>query len=142
MDARIAQILADTEAHGFTFVFADRAKHDVALKQIPVIEVLDTVKFDALQPGIIKASANGTSIRVSSDRVGRDFAYENQRMAKADRDQRIKELNVEWILGIKTTRTTEVPKFAGPKLADGSRVYYDTVEEMDEAWAEAKLQEL
>lgn len=141
MDARIAQILADTREHGFIFVLADRAKHDVPLKQIPVIEVVDSVKFDALKPGIVLDAVNGTSVRVSSDRIGRDYAYENQRQAKDARDQRIRELNVEWLLGIKTTKTVEVPKFAGPPGPDGERQFFATVEEMDAAWLEWQAQQ-
>lgn len=141
MDQRIPQILADTQAWGFEFVSENLAKHDVALRNIPVIHVTDSKKFDTLKPGIVQDGLNGTSTHVSSQRVGRDFAYENQRMAEDKRNQRIRELNVEWALGVKTQRTVEVVRYAGPPNEDGTRTLYDTPEEADAAYLEWQSQQ-
>lgn len=129
MDERTKAILADTKAHGFEFVLENLAKNDVALRQVPVIEVTDSAKFDALKPGVVLDAINGTSVKVSSQRVSRDYAYDNQRQATDKRDEAIRQKNVEWILGIKTTRTVEVQVFVGP---EGQK--FSTIEEAQDAW--------
>lgn len=136
MDARIAEILADTKAHGFTFVLENLAKHDVTLRQVPVIEVLDSAKFDALKPGVVLDAINGTSVKVSGQRISRDYAYDNQRQPTDKRDEAIRQKTVEWILGIKTTKVVEKPVFKGPN--DES---FDTAEESKAAWLQWAAQQ-
>ena len=130
-DDRIAAILADPEAHGFRFHLKDLNKNGVPLKQCPHVEVVDLKTFEVAFPGLALKSVNGQSIAVGSDRVSRDYAYDNQAQKRETRDAAIKRMSVEWLLGIKATRELEVVKFAGPE-----GTVYDTLEEQQAAWTE------
>lgn len=136
----VPEILKDTEAHGFVFQREKLAKNDVPLRDVPVIWVTDSVKFEAAFPGTTLAHLNGTSTHIGSQRVGRDYAYDHQAEPKEKRDAAIQRLNVEWLLGIKQTKTVEVTKYAGPVI-DGVRTFYDTPEELDAAWLEWQAQQ-
>lgn len=132
----VEAVLKDTTAHGFVFFLDKVRKHNVPFSNVPILRIVDSKQFDVSFPGVQLKASNGTSPKVSSQRIGRDFAYENQAMPEAKRNEQIKRQNVEWLLGIKasTTRTVEVVKFGGPLNEDGTRTLYDTAEEADSAW--------
>lgn len=133
--ATILEILADvklgeTAKYGFTFELENLAKNGVTLKQVPVLHVTDYKKFDA-EFGCVLEHVNGTSTHVGSQRVGRDFAWENQKMDVAKRDEAIHGLNIQWLKGVKSVRTLTVTVFAGPEGKS-----FETEDEAKQAWLE------
>lgn len=107
----IAQVLADTSAHGFKFVTEDVAKDKTKLAgaQIPIVTDLD--KFVAtFGPSLVLAALDGSSLRVSAQRINRDALW-GKRDTKAEV---LQEAVIAWMLGAKRTRTVsvvEVPVF-------------------------------
>lgn len=129
-------ILADTLAHGFTFDVDGLEKNGVKLPNIPILRVTDSKLFDESFPGTVLQHLNGQSTRVGSQRIGRDYAYDNQREPHEKRGEKIRRLNVEWLLGIKAARTVEVEVFMGP---EGQK--FSTKEEAMQAWLEWQAQQ-
>lgn len=123
----VDEILADTQAFGFVFFQGSVKKERRPLGEVPLIRVTDSPVFDRNFPGVILTASNGTSIKVSSQRIGRDYAYNNLSQPKDKRDAKIQRLNVEWLLGIKTS----APQFPGPEDE-----MYATKEEAKAAWLE------
>lgn len=138
----VEEILANTQAYGFVFDLDKVKKDGRSFVDVPILRIVSVQVFDKHFPGVLLTATNGTSPKVSSQRIGRDFADDNQAMSKEKRNEKIQRLNVEWLLGIKTsTRTVEVEviRYAGPKGEDGSRTLYDTPEEADAAWLEWQM---
>src|SRR5205814_6251687 len=101
-------VLADTAAHGFIFE-NDTVKRDgQSYANTPIMRLVDVAKFEAAFPGVILSTANGQSVRVSSQRIGRDLRYE-----KHAKDAEIQRANVEWLLGIRPSVSKIV--YAGPE---------------------------
>lgn len=123
----VDEILADTTAFGFVFDSDSVKKDGKPFSEVPILRILDTRVFDQHFPGVLLTASNGTSPKVSSQRIGRDFSYENPGLAKDKRNEKIKRLNVEWLLGIKTS----APQFPGP-----DDEMYSTKEEAKAAWLE------
>lgn len=123
----IAEILKNVSEYGFDFVSetvrTDNGK-DI-LGNGPILVVRDVLKFDSAFPGIIRASLDGSSIRVISQRVVRNALKKNRRAT--DSELRVAVLSA--VLGI-STRTSLVYV-----LPDGS-----TTTDKDaalEAWKQA-----
>ena len=126
-----AAILADTKVYGFVFQVDNLEKNGKPLNNVPILTVVDSKVFDESFPGIVLSHLNGQSTRVGSQRIGRDYTYDHPAEPEAKRNEIILRLNVEWLLGIKATRTVEVVRFAGPE-----GVMYETLEEQQLAWQE------
>lgn len=122
--AKIAEILADTKAHGFEFS-REIVKHEGRSYPAEIVKVLDLGKFEATFPGVALGHLNGSSTRVGSQAISR-----NARGKKTP--AQLFETNVKWLLGIEEATTTTVYKV----FVDGEWLEFDSQEEAEAAVAE------
>lgn len=126
----IAAILADTTEFGFTFNLETVKRDDIEYPDTPVMRVTNTRVFDEAFPGVL---LKGQSVRVNSQRVGRDCRVKGLSDAEA-----IKLKNINWLLGVRAPMSHTVEVFLA---ADGKR--YPTELEAQQAslaWAFDKQQ--
>ncbi|MGH8621490.1 MAG: hypothetical protein ACRET3_05060 [Burkholderiales bacterium] len=122
-----AAILADTQAYGFVFtpgtVNVDgRGDKGTPYPNTPIVTVVNLPKFDAAFPGVALGAINGQSVRVGSQRIGREA-----REAGVRDGEEIKLRNVRWLLGIKVSAPTLI--YVGPEGAK-----FATPEDAEAAW--------
>jgi len=120
----IPAILANPASYGFEFNLETVERDGIKYENIPVMKVTEVAKFEAAFPGTLLKTSNSQSMKVNSQRVGRDAA------AKGVKDpQAIRTKNVQWLLGI---RVASVPKvYVGPNDET-----FATKEEAQAAWME------
>jgi hypothetical protein len=119
----ITAILADPKAYGFEFVTENVRSGDMTFQGVPLLRVSDLAKFDAAFPGVALNALDGSSIRVSSQRVVREARLRNATIKTPEMQQKL----VQWLLGIRTPTTRMV--FAGP---NGQA--FSTEAEAKQAW--------
>lgn len=105
----ISAILADTAAHGFTFVMSPVSTDhgDTLLGNAPVLVIQDVMKFEASFPGRIGAMLNGSSPRVISQRVTRDL-LEKTHIPEGERMKALSPKVLAAILGVRSRTQTVV----------------------------------
>jgi len=121
MTENIAAILAKPSDFGFEFVTDAVVKKGHTYNGVPLIALRDIPKFEKAFPGLIIKSSNGTSIRVGSQRVVRDAAYDG---VKDQNELRMR--LVRWLLGIEQPQAIYPGPIAGQKFA--------TEEDAKDAW--------
>lgn len=108
---QLSEVLNAPEDHGFAFVVEDVEKDGITYAGVPLIVVNDVTKFEASFPGVILAALDGSSIRVSAQRIVRDARSKGVK----DLDN-LKTRLVNWLLGVRAPAFTKViVKFAGPE---------------------------
>jgi hypothetical protein len=117
----ITAILAKPEEFGFTFLTETVKRDRVSSGPVPLIKVIDLLKFEKNFPGVLLETEDGQSIRVNGQRVVRDAWF------SGDHDQKsLKTRLVRWLLKIEQPSAKFGP---GP---DGQ--FYATSEELTAAW--------
>lgn len=92
---------------------------------VPIMTVTDVDKFEKSFPGVLLSAANGQSIRVTSQRIGRDGA------ARGVDAEAIRLQNVQWLLHIKVRAIGVVKIYLGPNGEE-----YTDEETQKQAWIE------
>ena len=127
MPHEINAILAEPQAYGFEFgteTVRVGGRGDKGTPfDVPILTITDLGKFEEAFPGVALDALNGQSVRVSSQRIGRDGAE------KGTKPDEIRAHNVRWLLGIKTTSPRNV--YVGPEGRT-----FGTQEEAEAAWME------
>lgn len=122
MSNDIAAILNKPSDFGFEFVTETVKKASHSFPNVPLIVVRDLAKFDAAFPGVATKALDGSSIRVSGQRIVRDAAYDGVK----DTNE-LKMRLVRWLLGIEQPQAI----YVGP---EGRK--FATEQEAEEAWIE------
>lgn len=119
-------ILAQPEDFGFDFVTENVRSGDVTYQGVPILRVQDAAKFEASFPGVILKALDGSSIRVSSQRVVREARDKNATIKTDELKSRL----VMWLLGVRAPSGQRIV-YAGP---EGKT--FSTEQEAQAAWLE------
>jgi hypothetical protein len=109
MSHETAKVVADPSAYGFEFVSESVKSGDVEYQNVPLIRVTDLAKFDTAFPGAVLSALDGSSIRVSSQRIVREARDKNATI-KPD-EMKVKLVN--WLNGVRAPSTRVL--YAGPE---------------------------
>ncbi len=112
MSHDVAAILADTHRFGFEFQLEMVKRDDIKYPNTPVMVVTDLAEFDNHFPGVALESLNGQSVRVNSQRIGRDA-----RVKGIHDSEEIKAKNINWLIGIRVVSSRTVTVYAGQRAA-------------------------
>lgn len=129
MSTTKAEVLANPEAHGFTFALGEVQQDKIPLGDVPLIQVINLTLFDASFPGVaINAINGGQSIRVACQGIGRTARWEDRKVSV----DALKEKCVDWLMGIKrSARTVTVVKQVKVYVADDGTEFTDKTEYME-----------
>jgi hypothetical protein len=106
-------MLTNSAEYGFTWTMwpvnmqaGDHASDKMGLGEVPIPVVTDVPKFNAAFPGLALKAMNGTSIRVTAQRIGRDGRERDSRVSAETLKRRI----INWMLGVRVAVSQVVVK--------------------------------